>query len=81
MVLTEALVVALFGAVLGVSVGLVFGLGAASAMPPSVITRIAVPVGSLAAVVVVAALFGIVAGVLPARRAARFDILEAIAVE
>lgn len=81
MVLTEALVVALFGAVLGVSVGLVFGLGAASAMPPSVITRIAVPAGSLVAVVVVAALFGIVAGVLPARRAARFDILEAIAVE
>jgi putative ABC transport system permease protein len=38
-----------------------------------------VPFGQLAVVLVVACLVGIVAGVLPARRAARIDVLDAIA--
>ncbi len=81
MVLLEALIVSGFGAFLGLAIGLVFGIGAVSAMPPSIITRLAVPTGSLLVVLVLATLFGILAGVLPARRAARLDVLDAISVE
>lgn len=81
MVLAEALIVALFGVALGVAIGLVLGLGAVTAMPSSIITTTAVPVPSLVVVAVLAALFGIIAGLLPARRAARLDVLEAIATD
>lgn len=81
MVLLEALIVSVFGALLGLVIGLALGLGAASAMPDSVITTVAVPVGSLVGVLVAAAAFGILAGVLPARRAARLDVLDAISHE
>jgi putative ABC transport system permease protein len=40
-----------------------------------------VPVLSLVVVVVLAALAGVVAAVLPARRAARLDVLRAIVTE
>jgi putative ABC transport system permease protein len=40
-----------------------------------------VPVTSLVVVVLLAALAGVVAAVLPARRAARLDVLRAIASE
>lgn len=81
MVLVEALIVSVFGALLGIGIGLAFGLAVVAAMPESVITTVALPVGSLVAVVVIAALFGIAAGLLPARRAARLDVLDAISVE
>lgn len=81
MVLAEALIVSLFGTLLGVVVGLVLGLGAVSAMPPSIVTTTAVPIASLVTVVLLAAVFGIVAGLLPARRASRLDVLDAISAE
>ena len=81
MVLAEALIVSLFGAVLGVAIGLVLGLGAVSAMPPSIISTTAVPTASIVVVVVLAAVFGLVAGLLPARRASRLDVLDAISTE
>jgi len=40
-----------------------------------------VPIASLAVVVLLAALAGVAAAVLPARRAARLDVLRAIASE
>ena len=78
MVLGESLIVSLFGAGLGVALGLVFGLAAVSALPESVVTELSIPVGSLATIVVAAAVCGLLAGVLPARRASRLDVLEAI---
>lgn len=81
MVLVESAMVAFFGAVLGVVVGIAFGVAVAMAMPESVITTIAIPVGTLAVIVVVAALCGVLAGILPARRAARLDVLQAVATE
>ncbi len=81
MVLVESVVVAAFGALMGIALGLVFGLGAAAAMPESVITTLTVPVATLVMIAVVAVLSGIVAGLLPARRAARLQILDAIAHE
>ena len=81
MVLTEAITVALFGAVLGVAVGMLFGVATASALPESAVRSVAVPVGTLVGIVVAAAIFGTLAGLLPARRAARLDVLRAIASE
>jgi putative ABC transport system permease protein len=81
MVLAESAMVAVFGAVLGVLLGLVFGVALATAMPPSVITTIAVPSATIAMIVAIAAVCGILAGLLPARRAARLDVLQAIASE
>jgi putative ABC transport system permease protein len=53
----------------------------ASAMPPSVVTVIVIPYTTIALVVLLAAACGVIAGLVPARRAARLDVLEAIASE
>jgi putative ABC transport system permease protein len=81
MVRYEAVLIAVFGAVLGLVLGVLFGLGAASAMPPSVITVVAVPISSLVPLVVAAAIAGVGAGLWPAFRAARMDVLRAISTE
>jgi putative ABC transport system permease protein len=81
MVLAEAVIVAVFGAILGLVIGLLFGLGAASALPESAVSTIAIPWASLVMVVIVAAIAGVVAGLLPARRAAKLDVLKAVSSE
>jgi putative ABC transport system permease protein len=81
MVLAESAMVAIFGAVLGVAIGTAFGLAIAVAMPPSVVTVTAIPFGTIALIVGIAALCGLLAGLIPARRAARLDVLRAIASE
>jgi putative ABC transport system permease protein len=81
MVLAEAVTVSLFGAILGVVVGLLIGMAMAVALPESVVTGISVPVGPIIVIVILAAIAGVVAGLLPARRAARLDVLRAIATE
>ena len=78
MVRFEAALVALFGATLGVGLGLLFGYGAVSALPASFASTFSVPVPSIAVVMAVAAAAGVIAALLPARRAARLDVLEAI---
>jgi putative ABC transport system permease protein len=50
-------------------------------MPPSVVSVTAVPFATIAVIVGIAALCGLLAGLLPARRAARLDILRAVASE
>jgi len=81
MVRWEAAIVSLFGAVLGVVVGVVFGYAASTAMPDSFLDRIAVPTGTIAGLLVLAVLAGLAAAILPARRASRLDVLQAITHE
>lgn len=81
MIRYESMVVSVFGALLGVAVGLLLGVAATLAMPESVVMMVRVPWGTLLVVVVVAALFGMLAALLPARRAARMDVLQAISAE
>lgn len=77
----EAAIVSVFGAILGVGLGLAFGVAAAIAIPDTAVNTVAVPWGSLAIYVVVAAVAGLIAAIIPARRAARMNVLEAIATE
>ena len=78
MIRIEAALVATFGAVLGVGVGLLFGWGVVTALPESLAGGLEVPVGQILAVMAIAAAAGLVAAWLPARRAGRLDVLDAI---
>ncbi len=78
MVRWEAALVALFGALLGVAVGLLFGWGAVSALPADFAGSLNVPFLRITILVAVAAAAGLVAAWLPARRAGRLNVLDAI---
>ena len=79
MVTVEAVIVSVFGALLGIAVGSVFGIALQRALAEQGITELRFPIGRLVLFVAVAALAGVVAALLPARRAARLDVLQAIA--
>jgi putative ABC transport system permease protein len=81
MVLGEAVTVALFGTAGGVGLGLFLGWALVEALASEGFTSFAVPTASLAVVLTLGALVGVVAAVRPARRAARMDVLSAIATE
>jgi putative ABC transport system permease protein len=74
----EAVVISLLGTVLGLAIGVGFGWAIVRALDGEGITTFALPAGQLGVMVVVAALAGVAAAVLPARRAARLDVLGAI---
>lgn len=78
----EALLTATFGTLVGVvlGVGLAWGLVRAVAAQEQFGT-FDLPLGTLVVIVVVAALAGAVAAIRPARRAARLDVLTAVAAE
>ncbi|MDH4276808.1 MAG: ABC transporter permease, partial [Acidimicrobiia bacterium] len=80
MIRWEAAAIAMFGAVLGVATGLLFGWGAVQALPDTFITVVTVPVGRLVLMVAIAGFAGLLAALLPARRAGRLNVLDAIAV-
>jgi putative ABC transport system permease protein len=75
----EAILIALIGAVLGVAVGLSAGSAFVHVLDDKGLTDLAIPTGQIAIYVVAAALAGVLAAAWPARRAAKLDILEAIA--
>jgi putative ABC transport system permease protein len=77
----ESVVIALQGTVLGLVVGVFFGWALVKAMADEGLNTFKIPYPTLAIVVVLAALAGIVAAVLPARRAAKLDVLRAIVSE
>jgi putative ABC transport system permease protein len=74
-------VISVFGALLGVVVGSGMGAAVARALDEEGITRLAVPWSDLGVYLVLAGAVGVVAAVLPAVRAARTDVLRAIAYE
>jgi len=77
----EALIVAVFGGLLGVTVGTVFGVATTLALPESFVQTVAVPWLDLVVFVVISAVAGLLAAILPAIRAGRMNILDAIAHE
>jgi putative ABC transport system permease protein len=77
----EAATVALFGTLGGVGLGIFLGWAMVDTLSSEGFTSFAIPAGPLAVVVAIGALVGVVAAVRPARRAARMDVLEAIATD
>jgi putative ABC transport system permease protein len=71
--------VAVFGATCGVGLGLLFGAGAVSILPSTLASGVSIPVAQIGVVVIVATLAAVGAAWLPARRASRLDVLDAIA--
>ncbi|MFW2382181.1 MAG: ABC transporter permease, partial [Acidimicrobiales bacterium] len=78
MIRWEAAQVALFGSILGIGLGLVFGWGVVTALPDSFVSTLAFPVSRISILVVVCGLSGLVAAALPARRASKLNVLDAI---
>jgi putative ABC transport system permease protein len=75
----EAVMLCLIGAGVGIGLGVVFGWAAVdSALPNTVLT---VPAAQIAAFIVIAVLAGLLASVLPGRRAAGTSITGALASE
>ena len=81
MVRSEAVTVALFGTIGGLGMGIFFGWGVVQALASEGFTSFAVPTVSLAVVLALGTLAGVVAAISPAHRAAQLDVLEAIATE
>ncbi|GIJ45355.1 hypothetical protein Val02_22410 [Virgisporangium aliadipatigenens] len=82
MVRVEGVLIALVGAALGLTVGVLFGWAAAAVLAhSSQPTRFTLPVGALAAIVVLVTAAGLLAAAVPARLAARVDVLRAVAAE
>ncbi len=78
MIRWEAAQVALFGSILGIGLGLVFGWGVVTALPDSFVSTLAFPVSRISILVAVCGLAGLVAAALPARRASKLNVLDAI---
>ncbi|MEJ3750878.1 FtsX-like permease family protein [Actinomycetes bacterium KLBMP 9797] len=82
MVGTESVVMAVFGCLLGIAVGVALGAAVSAAlMDRDIITTIAIPWLSLIIFVVIAMFAGVFAALWPAWRAARLNVLAAIAYE
>ena len=81
MVRIEAVIVAVLGAILGIVIGIVFAWALQRSLSDLGITELSLPVGQLIVLMILAALIGVVAAILPARRAAKLNVLEAISYE
>jgi putative ABC transport system permease protein len=77
----ESVIIALQGTALGLAIGVFFGWSLVQALSDEGIDRLDIPVTNLAVVVVLAGIAGVLAAIVPARRAARLDILRAIVSE
>ena len=81
MVRWEAIAISVFGVLLGAAMGVGFGLALMHALRSQGFTEAVVPVRQFVAMTIVAALLGVVAASGAARRVARLDVLQAIAIQ
>ena len=81
MIALESVAISVLGAVLGVGLGVVFGVALVRVLRDQGLNATSVPVGALLGYLAAAAVIGVVAAAVPARRAARLDVLAAIAAE
>ena len=80
MIRYESVITALFGALLGLVLGLFFAFVVIQALESEGIT-FSLPIGQIVSLMVFAIVVGIVAAIFPARRASRLDVLRAISYE
>jgi putative ABC transport system permease protein len=78
MVRSEAVLVAALATVIGAGLGIGFGASTVTTLSDTTPIAVVLPVGRLLIVAALALTAGLLAGLLPARRAARLDLLAAI---
>jgi putative ABC transport system permease protein len=81
MVRWESAIIAVFGTIGGVLVGTFLGWAVVKASASATLAVFSVPPAQLAVFLAVGAVAGVLAGIRPARRAARLNVLAAIAAE
>jgi putative ABC transport system permease protein len=81
MIRSEAVILAIFGAIIGIVIGTGMGIALVSSLKQQGVTDTVVPASSLVIFLLLSALLGLVAASWPARRAAKLDVLAAISAE
>lgn len=76
----ESVITALIGAVLGVVLGAIFAVLVTIPLKSEGFTT-SIPVGTLIILLILAVIAGVIAAILPARRAAKLDVLRALAYD
>jgi putative ABC transport system permease protein len=74
----EAVITAVIGGIIGLGLGIVLSILVTRAIDDF---SLSIPVGQLVFVLILSALAGVLAAILPARRASRLDVLESLAYE
>lgn len=80
MITLESIAIAVLGAVLGLAVGLLIGVALRESLSDD-LTVLSLPLTSLVVFLVIAVVFGVLAAIVPAVRASRMKVLQAIATE
>jgi putative ABC transport system permease protein len=81
MVRGESVIIAAIGGLIGLAVGLLWGWAFTAALESEDITEFTIPTGRMLVFVALSVAAGVVAAVIPAWRASRLDVLDAIANE
>jgi putative ABC transport system permease protein len=81
MITVESIIICLFGAVLGIAVGIGLGWTVQQALEGEGLTQFALPWGLIVSYLLVSVVVGLLAALAPAARAAKLNVLGAIAYE
>jgi putative ABC transport system permease protein len=81
MIRSESVIVSIFGAVIGIVIGTGLGIALVASLKSQGITDTVVPAKNLVLFLVLSGVLGLVAASWPARRAAKLDVLAAIAAD
>lgn len=81
MIWLESLVISVFGALLGVVIGVGLAMALQNVLHPLGVTVLAIPYGLLGVLLVMAMVIGVAAAVWPAWRASRVDVLKAVSAQ
>ncbi|PIE21331.1 MAG: hypothetical protein CSA64_02655 [Arachnia propionica] len=81
MIAIESVIISLIGTVIGLVIGLVAGHAIVMVLNDAGVTQVTIPWVQLLVFLVVAVVFGLVAALVPSQRAAKLNVLDAIAVE
>lgn len=80
-IVIESIIISVLGAAIGIVVGVPLAIGLTNYLADDADAIFAIPWGTLGIILLLAIIVGALASILPARRAARLDVLEAIATE
>lgn len=81
MVAVEAVVISVFGAVLGIGIGSGLGIAVQQALKDDFVDVLAMPWGTMVTYLIAAIVIGLFSAIIPAYRANKLDVLEAVSSE